>query len=180
MGGHGAVAYEVVDDVKLGLVLRRSGVPQGAIDSGGLVHLRWNAGALATMRGLLKNIFAAVEYRWPIAIFGAALCFVAVTAPFAALVLTDGVPFWMAAITVALNLGLHAGCARDAARGSGLEGLLYPLTQAGLGMVLLASALGAERRGGILWRDTFYPLGALRARCVRERDWPAAGAPGWP
>jgi len=44
IGGHSKLAFEVVDDVKVGLVLRRSGVPQGACDSGGLVTVRWQEG----------------------------------------------------------------------------------------------------------------------------------------
>ena len=44
VGGHAKLAFEVVDDIKLGLVLRRSGVPQGACDSGGLVKVRWQEG----------------------------------------------------------------------------------------------------------------------------------------
>ena len=44
VGGHKALAFEVVDDAKLGLILRRSGVPQGALDSGGLVRVRWQQG----------------------------------------------------------------------------------------------------------------------------------------
>jgi hypothetical protein len=31
----------------------------------------------------------------------------------------------------------------------------------------------------VAWRGTRYPLPALRARCVRERDWPADRAVGW-
>src|SRR4029077_3307174 len=65
VGGHRALAFEVVDDVKLGLILRRSGVPQGAIDSGGLVRLRWQPGFRASFRGLLKNAFAAAEWSVP-------------------------------------------------------------------------------------------------------------------
>ena len=64
IGGHDRLRLEVVDDVKLGLILRRSGVRQGCADSGGLVRVRWQRGFVASMRGLLKNFFAASDYRW--------------------------------------------------------------------------------------------------------------------
>src|SRR6185503_12704094 len=50
VGGHRTLALEVVDDVKLGLILRRSGVPQGVLDSDGLVQVRWQRGVLASWR----------------------------------------------------------------------------------------------------------------------------------
>ena len=65
VGGHRAVAFEVVDDAKLGLILRRSGVPQGALDSGGLVRVRWQQGFVASLNGLNKNAFAALEWSVP-------------------------------------------------------------------------------------------------------------------
>ncbi|HEY6101207.1 MAG TPA: glycosyltransferase, partial [Anaeromyxobacter sp.] len=71
-GGHARIAMEVVDDVKLGLLLRRSGVPQGVADSAGLVAVRWQSGFLASVLGLVKNAFATVEYRLPVALAASA------------------------------------------------------------------------------------------------------------
>jgi hypothetical protein len=181
VGGHHVLGYEVVDDIKLGLVLRRSGVPQGAIDSGGLVHVRWNRGARATLRGLVKNAFAGMEYRWPLAVATATAVVVTALGPWAALALADSlVVRGVAGLTVALNLAVHAGAARASARGSGLEAVLQPAVQVGLALVLVWSALLTTLRGGVTWRGTFYPLPELRARCVRGRDWPVEKAVGWP
>ena len=44
IGGHTRLRLEVADDVKLGLILRRSGVRQRCADSGGLVRVRWQRG----------------------------------------------------------------------------------------------------------------------------------------
>ena len=44
VGGHEILAMEVVDDVKLGLVLRRSGIRQGSIAAGDLVRVPWARG----------------------------------------------------------------------------------------------------------------------------------------
>jgi glycosyltransferase involved in cell wall biosynthesis len=181
VGGHHVLGYEVVDDIKLGLVLRRSGVPQGAIDSGGLVHVRWNRGARATLNGLVKNAFAGMEYGWPMTLASAAAVAVSALAPWAALAFAEApLVRAVALLTLALNLAVHAGAARASVRGSGLEAVLQPAAQVGLGLVLVWSAVLTTVRGGVSWRGTFYPLAELRARCVRGRDWPVEKAVGWP
>jgi hypothetical protein len=176
VGGHRALAYEVADDVKLGLVLRRSGVAQGAR----FLALRWQPGFRASLRGLVKNGFAGLEYGW------GRLATVA-----AALVLLGAGP-WIGvaagpAGARAAGLGaaaaawvVHGGAARRSARGSGWEGACATGCALLLGGVLVTSAALASARGAVLWRGTRYPLPELRARCVRARDWPAERAVGWP
>ena len=179
-GGHRRLALEAVDDVKLGVVLRRSGVPQGAIDSGGLVSVRWNAGFAASWMGLVKNSFAGTEYRWGVALASAAALLATTTGPALAAFLAPGA----AARTVGLcgwlvGAAVVGTVARRFGGGSGLEGLLLPFTGAALAGVVLTSAVVTTLRGGIVWRGTRYPLAALREGCVRERDWPPGAAVGW-
>ncbi|BDG04410.1 glycosyltransferase [Anaeromyxobacter oryzae] len=180
-GGHARLALEVVDDVKLGLLLRRSGVPQGIVNGGGRVQVRWQHGFRASMVGLVKNAFAAAEYRvgftllaaaW-IGFLGAAPVALAVAAPHpAARALAVG--------ALVLAAIVHGGTARRTAAGSGAEGLLMPACAVLLGAVLLASAAAAGARGGVVWRGTFYPLARLRAGSLRARDLLARDAAGWP
>ncbi len=179
-GGHLRLRLEVVDDVKLGMVLRRSGVPQGAVDSGGLVSVRWQPGLGRSMGGLLKNAFAGVEYRWwsalavalAVAALSAGPALLALGAPIAAARLTALYAFAVAAV-------VHGGVSRRFGGGSGAEGILLPACGLALGAVLVASAAVTTWRGGIVWRGTRYPLAALRAGCVRAADWPAEKAVGW-
>lgn len=180
VGGHRRLALEVVDDAKLGLVLRRSGIRQGAVDSGGLVQVRWQAGLVPSIGGLLKNGFAGAEYRWSVALAAASVLAFLSFAPLAAVA-------W-APLPSARLLGLyaygvaaaiHGTVARRFGGGSGVEGLLQPLAGLALGGVHLASAALTTWRCGIVWRGTRYPLDALRAGCVRAADWPADGAVGW-
>ncbi|MEI6224738.1 MAG: glycosyltransferase [Deltaproteobacteria bacterium] len=179
-GGHRRLRLEAVDDVKLGIVLRRSGVRQGAIDSDGLVSVRWNAGFLASWVGLLKNSFAGTEFRWGVALTSGAALVVTSLGPALAALLAPGI----AARTVGL-LGWITGAAvvgtvaRRFGGGSGLEGLLLPFTGTALAGVVITSAALTTLRGGIVWRGTRYPLSELRSGCVRERDWPPEAAVGW-
>ena len=181
VGGHRALAFEVVDDVKLGLILRRSGVAQGAIDSGGLVRLRWQPGFLASLKGLLKNAFAAAEWSMPRAVGGAVALSVFSTAPaLIAFCATSLITRGLAAWATVVPMLMLAGFARRALGGTGAEGVMFPLCGPLLSAVLLASTASSLWRGGIVWRGTFYPLAELRRGCIREGDWPTSGALGWP
>jgi GT2 family glycosyltransferase len=178
IGGHLPLRLEVVDDVKLGLLLRRSGFPQGAVESGGLVSVRWQHGLAATVRGLVKNVFAAFEYRWLAAAGAAAGLLLLSAVPL--LALGGPAPARLAgAAALALAAGVQGAAARRSCGGTGLEGLLAAPAAAALAGVFLASAAVTEIRGGVAWRGRFYPLAALRAGCVRAADWPARRAPGW-
>jgi Glycosyl transferase family 2 len=178
-GGHARLALEVVDDLKLGLLLRRSGVPQGVADAG-LVSVRWQHGFAPSVLGLVKNAFAALEYRPGRAAAAALLGAFAGAAPLA-IVLLGPTPLarGLAAAALAIAVAHHAEAARRLSGASGAEGLLMPVCAVLLSGVVLASAAAAWARGGVVWRGTYYPLERIRAGCLREDDLPASGAVGW-
>lgn len=180
MGGHRILSMEVVDDVKLGLILRRSGVPQAIAVSDGRVSLRWHGGFLDGLRGLQKNLFAGLEWRWSMLLASLGGMGLITLAPWVALALTD---LWAtrlaAGVALLLPMLLLGIAARRSAGGNGLEGLAYPAAVGALMAATLTSALTATWRGGIVWRETRYDLRELRAACVREKDWPRAKAVGW-
>ena len=173
IGGHSRLRLEVADDVKLGLILRRSGVRQGCADSGGLVRVRWQRGFVASMRGLMKNFFAGCEFRWRATLRHVVLVPLVTTFPAACLALSsDNLTRALATAAVALPVALHGATARRIAGGHGTEGLLLPIVGMCLAGVALASAVVTTVRGAVIWRGTRYPLRDLDAACVRESDWP--------
>jgi hypothetical protein len=179
-GGHRRLPLEVVDDVKLGMLLRRSGVAQGVAESGGLVEVRWQHGFVPSVLGLVKNAFAALEFRPARAIGAALVAAFAGAAPVAILVLGPGaLSRGLAAGALALAIAHHAESARRLSRASGAEGLLMPFCAILLGAVVLGSAAAAWARRGVVWRGTHYPLDRVRAGCLREADLPPSGAVGW-
>ena len=189
LGGHTRLRLEVADDVKLGLLLRRSGVRQGAADSGGLVRVRWQRGFVASMAGLLKNSFAGSEFRWrgiartvlglPLATTLPALCLLLPTRVLAPSSAALGLAIRLvAAAAFLVPVVLHGATARRVTAGRGHEGLLMPFAGLCLAGVSLTSALLTKLRGAVIWRGTRYPLDELEANCVREDDWPQRPRPG--
>ena len=180
IGGHARLAFEVADDLKLGLLLRRGGVVQGCLTSDGMVRVQWQHGLMATLRGLEKNAFSGFEWNTALAIVAIAGVVGAALLPY--LPFFVELPGWtlpLAFIAAALPILLVAASARRLSGGSGLEGLLAPLGAVTLGGVIAWSTLLALVRRGIVWRGTFYPLAELRKHCVREWGMSAKGAVGW-
>ncbi len=178
--GHDRLAFEVADDVKLGLLLRRSGVPQGCLDADGLVRVRWQQGFLASLRGLEKNAFSAFEWNAALALLALPLFFAQNLLPWAPFVLesTPGLKV-MGGLTLALRALMVAAAARRTAGGSGLEAIAMPLTTFLFPCVIAWSVFLTLGQGGIRWRGTFYPLRELRARCVRVLSFKADRGVGW-
>ncbi len=180
IGGHERLSFEVADDLKLGLLLRRGGIPQGCLTADGMVSVRWQSGLVASLRGLEKNAFAGCEWNTALAAIATGGVVGAALLPYLPVFMT--VPAWthpLAFIAAALPILLVAASARRLSGGSGLEGLMAPLAAVTLGAVIAWSTLLALVRRGIVWRGTFYPLAELRRRCVREWGMSANGAIGW-
>jgi hypothetical protein len=187
IGGHERLRLEVADDLKLGLVLRRSGGRQGCADSGGLVSVRWQQGFVATMRGLLKNFFAGNDYSWRTTARTAIGLPLATTFPAAYVLwaLGRGSPGTgtvagtiVAGATCLISMTLLGASSRQFAFGRGPEGLLLPFMGPCMAGVAVASAVGATARRAIVWRGTRYALSDLKAGAVIEAQWPPDRAPG--
>lgn len=178
-GGHDRLRLEVADDMKLGLLLRRDGARQGAFDSGGAVRVRWQNGFVASVRGLVKNAFSGMEWRWDVAVGSAfGIACISVLPAVLLLLAPASLKAWQAA-PVVLAMLLHGLAARRITGGSGLEGVAHPLMATVFIGVILWSAVAASWRDGIDWRGTRYRLAELRAGCVRDEDYPLDRVVGW-
>jgi cellulose synthase/poly-beta-1,6-N-acetylglucosamine synthase-like glycosyltransferase len=166
IGTHLRLRLEVADDVELGRLVKWSGFSQMALSGHGLLSVKWHTGVWGIVRGLEKNAFAAVDYSVPKTTF-LALAHVALLVVPIVLVVTG--PARSAAL-----LAVLATWATEVlvARGSGgrfQSAVLYPLGGLLFSFVLLRSMVITLHRGGVVWRDTFYPLDQLREHRDRSR-----------
>lgn len=165
IGTHQRLAMEVLDDFKLGKLVKQGGFLPGVALGGKLLQFHWQDGLRGIVSGLMKNSFAACGFRLrnvALYILGA---FSFDVLPFLALLFSVGTPRKVAALCVFIVLILHAN-GSHAGRVSPFYALTHPLGAALFCYIMLQSAIVTLWRRGILWRDTFYPLDELRKGVV--------------
>jgi hypothetical protein len=165
IGTHRRLAMEVVDDVKLGKLVKRGGFRSGVATAETLVRVRWQEGIGNIIRGTTKNFFAGTGYSLAAVLAQLAGILVLSVLPFAALPWLEGPPRLLAAVAVLIASSLH-GVAAYMQRASPLYGLTHPLGALILGYMLARSTAVTLWRGGVEWRGTFYPLEDLRRGVV--------------
>ena len=164
-GTHRRLAMEVVDDMKLAKMIREAGFCSGVGVSEDAVVVRWHAGLNNLIQGTTKNFFAAFGYRLPFTIVALAGMFAVNVLPFAGLLFGEGWVRLFSGIAVLIALCFHAGV-DVVMRVSPLYALTQPLGALLFCYMLLRSMVVTLWQGGIVWRDTFYPLEELKRGVV--------------
>jgi glycosyltransferase involved in cell wall biosynthesis len=165
VGTYEALRMEVLDDMKLGKVVKKAGFAQRNVFGGDLISIRWAKGALGVVNNLTKNFFAVLSFQWwrtVISAFGLAFLNFG---PFLGVFLAHG---W-ARIPYAVALGsmflIYIGISWRSAVPP-YYFLLHPLSTALFIYTLLRSMILTLWIDGIVWRGTKYPLDELRKGMV--------------
>ena len=164
-GTHRRLAMEVVDDMKLAKMARQAGFRSAAGVPQDAVFLRWHAGLGSLIDGTTKNFFAAFGYRLPVAMVALTGMFIVNVLPFIGLLFGEGWVRALSGVAVVIALCFHAGV-DISMRVSPLYALTHPLGALLFCYMLLRSIVVTLRQGGVVWRDTFYPLEELRRGVV--------------
>lgn len=165
MGGHEPLRMEVVDDMKLGKLVKDHGFRQRNVFGGQMISLRWGKSGMAIIRNFTKNFFAVMSYQtWRSVASVFALLFFNLT-PFVGLFLAHGwarLPFGLVLLCMAI---MYAGMKEH----SGVPPqyvLLHPVSAVLIAYALAASTFHTLRQDGVNWRGTHYPLEELRKGLV--------------
>jgi glycosyltransferase involved in cell wall biosynthesis len=164
-GTHRRLAMEVVDDMKLGKIVKQAGFRSECAVAQDFVAVRWHAGAGNLVRGVTKNFFAGAGYDLRLVAVQMAVLLMMDVLPFIGVILGHGWIRGLSAVAVAIALSFHAGVAL-VMRVSPLYALTHPLGAALFFYMLLRSTVVTLWQGGIVWRDTFYPLEDLKRGVV--------------
>ncbi len=165
IGKHERLALEIVDDLKLGKLIRQHGLNQDALNGGRTLRVRWQVGVSGVARGMEKNAFASYDYSL-LKMTGGLLWFgTVIFTPYLAAPLLDCPSSWGWWTTL---FSLHTSFAILLV-GAGLNPLgtvFLPVTCLIFVWIVLRSAWITLAQGGVTWRDTHYPLAELRKGLV--------------
>jgi len=165
VGTYEALRFEVVDDMKLGKLIKNAGFRQRNVLGGDLLELHWARGALGVVRNLTKNFFAVMSFQsWRAIGFCVAAAFLNIM-PFAGVFLANGwarIPY---AVALACLFFLYFGMSLFSDVRPWYF-LLHPVSTLLFIYTMLRSMFFALRKGGVEWRGTVYPLDELRRGLV--------------
>lgn len=167
LGGFDALRMEVLDDLRLGWLVKRQGFRQCVIVGPNLVRLRWLHGALAVVHLAEKNGFAAYRYRVGLTLLAGLGLFATAALPLVAIAV--GHEALVAGMITYVAFALIFWGNRKVAPAPPWLAILYaPATLVVMYALLRSMTLALVRRG-IDWRGTRYSIKEIRRNA----------GPGW-
>jgi len=161
VGTYERLRMEVLDDMKLGKVVKEAGYRQRNVFGEDLISLHWARGTLGIVRNLSKNFFAILSFQWPRTILTCITLAFLNLWPFAGLRLAHGaarIPYAIALLSLFL---IYLGMSwKSPIRPYYF--FLHPVSSTLFIYILLQSTFLTLARDGVVWRGTKYPLAELR------------------
>jgi glycosyltransferase involved in cell wall biosynthesis len=165
VGTYEALRFEVLDDMKLGKVVKTAGFAQRNVFGHDLISIRWGHGAIGIVNNVTKNFFAVMSFQtWRMLASSFAVGFLNLM-PFVGIFAAHGwarLPF---ALALFCMFAIYVGM-------SGLSDvrpyyfLLHPFSSILFVYAMLRSMFLTLGQGGVVWRGTKYPLEELRRGLV--------------
>jgi len=165
VGTYQALRMEVLDDMKLGKVVKKAGYAQRNVFGEDLISLRWAKGAFGIVNNLTKNFFAVLSFQWPRTVGSViALAFLNL-GPFIGVWLAHGwarLPYVIAVLSL---FAIYCGMSRRSDVPP-YYFFLHPVSTTLFMYTLVRSMVHTLANDGIVWRGTKYPLEELRKGVV--------------
>jgi glycosyltransferase involved in cell wall biosynthesis len=165
VGTYERLRMEVLDDMKLGKVVKESGYAQRNVFGEDLISLRWATGAMGVVNNLTKNFFAILSYKWWLTL----ISFVGLAGlnlgPFLGVWLAHGwarLPYGLALLGM---FAIYVGMSRRSSVPA-YYFLLHPVSTILFLYTLMRSMILTLSQDGVVWRGTKYPLDELRKGMV--------------
>lgn len=165
IGTYQALRMEVLDDMKLGKVIKNAGFRQRNVFGHDLISIRWAIGAMGVVNNLTKNFFAVLSFQWPRALAAAVGLGFLNLGPFLGIWFAHGwqrAPFAVALgsmLTIYIGMSLRSQVPP-------WYFFLHPVSTGLFIYTLLRSMSHTLWNDGIVWRGTKYHLEELRKGMV--------------
>lgn len=165
IGGHSRLRLAIVDDMLLGLLLRRAGKRTRSVFARHALEADWARTLHGVPRALEKNFFAQMQYSVALSLLVSAVIAIVWALPVLGLVMglagrsTAGlVAFGVFSLSI-----IPAAIAARRFQTPRFASMVGPLFLVIVPWAILRSMWITLRQGGVRWRDTFHPLSELRA-----------------
>jgi len=161
VGTYKALRMEVLDDMKLGKVVKNAGYAQRNVFGEDLISIHWAKGAFGIVNNLTKNFFAVLSFQWWRTVASLVGLGFLNLGPFLGAWLAHG---WVRALYgIALGSIFLIYCGMSARSAvPPYYFLLHPISTSLFMYTLLWSMFVTIRNDGIVWRGTKYALEDLR------------------
>jgi len=162
IGGHQKLSLRPDDDLKLALVMKRSGFKTDCVNGVQGMKVEWYPNLVSLARGLEKNVMTGFEYSFFLAFLS--LLFFAMTfvLPFVLPFFASGKALVLAVISVGVLFLSYLGQLFLARLPLWCVPLM-PLATPVIWVIFTRACLLTYLRKGVYWRDTFYSLEELRS-----------------
>jgi glycosyltransferase involved in cell wall biosynthesis len=165
VGTYKHLRMEVLDDMKLGKIVKNAGYAQRNVFGRDLISIRWARGAMGVVDNLTKNFFAIMSFQlWRTVLSCFLLAFLNLM-PFAGVWLAHGwarVPY---AVALASMFAIYVGMSWKSDVPL-YYFVLHPFGATLFMYITLRSMTVTLWHGGVLWRGTKYSLEELRRGMV--------------
>jgi glycosyltransferase involved in cell wall biosynthesis len=165
VGTYRALRMEILDDMKLGKIVKAAGFTQRGVFGEDLISLRWAKGAFGIVDNLTKNFFALLSFQWWRtlgSIFAVAFLNLG---PFFGVWLAHGWARAPYAVALASIFLIYCGMSSLSAVRP-YYFFLHPVSTSLFMYILLRSMVHTLWNDGVIWRGTKYPLDELRKGLV--------------
>ena len=161
IGTYERLRLAVLDDMKLGELVKQEGYRQRVAFGRDLLKLRWVFGAMGMVRNLTKNFFAIFDYNAAFAVLAVIGIMFVNVGPFVGVWIAQG---WVRAGFVAALVSIVAIYCGMAMRSdiSPFYVVLHPVGTTLFSYAVMRSVVLTLFRGGVVWRGTLYPLSELK------------------
>jgi glycosyltransferase involved in cell wall biosynthesis len=165
VGTYLALRMEVIDDMKLGKVVKNAGFVQRNVFGEDLISLHWAKGAFGIVDNLTKNFFALLSFQWWRTVATVVGMGFVNLGPFLGIWLAHGwarLPYAIAFVSLFL---VYNGMSHRSSIPS-YYFFLHPVSTSLFMYTLLRSMVKTLANDGIVWRGTKYSLEELRKGMV--------------
>src|SRR5579863_7292288 len=165
VGTYQALRFEVLDDMKLGKIIKVGGFAQRNVFGDDLLSIRWGHGARGIVNNVTKNFFALMSFQSLRMLASSfAVAFLNLM-PFIGVFVAHGwarLPF---AVSLFCMFAMYVGMSTRCAIGPHYF-FLHPVSTILFVYAMLRSMFLTLWQDGVVWRGTKYPLEELRRGLV--------------